>query len=158
MTQATKKVTEIVSVRNFNIVLVSLLPTEYDGHELDKYWDGDVGRADVGKKQEDRLGEQLVAVLHGGEDNHIEDGNDDGDDDDDGEEEGDDDDDDDNVATLMVARTITLRTVARKPKDISTRTYNPPAVTCVVEEGILNSICRDFCKKRLIILGYCNEW
>ena len=87
MTQATKKITEIVSVRNFNIVLVSLLPTEYDGHELDKYWDGDVGRADVGQKQEDRLGEQLVAVLHGGEDNHIEDGNDDGDDDDDDEDD-----------------------------------------------------------------------
>ena len=72
MTQATKKVTEIVWVRDVNIVHVSLLPAEYDGHELDKYWDGDVGRADVGQKQEDRLGEQLVAVLHGGEDNHVE--------------------------------------------------------------------------------------
>ena len=48
-----------------------MLPAEYDGHELDKYRDGDVGRADVGQKQEDRLGEQLVAVLHGGEDNHV---------------------------------------------------------------------------------------
>ena len=76
MTQATKKVTEIISVRDVDIVYVSLLPAEYDGHELDKYRDGDVGRADVGQKQEDRLGEQLVAVLHGGEDNHVEDGDD----------------------------------------------------------------------------------
>ena len=128
--------------------VVILLPAEYDGHELDKYRDGDVGRADVGQKQEDRLGEQLVAVLHGGEDNHVEDGDDDGEDD---EEVGDD---DDNVATLMVARTITLRTVARKPKDISTRTYNPPAVTCVVEEGILNSHCKDFCKKLTHHFGF----
>ena len=90
MTHATKKITEIVSVKDVNIGYFSLLPAEYDGHELDKYRDGDVGRADVGQKQEDRLGEQLVAVLHGGEDNHIEDGNDDGDDDDDDEEEGDD--------------------------------------------------------------------
>ena len=85
MTQATKRVTETVSVRDVNIGYVSLLPAEYDGHELDKYWDGDVGRADVGQKQEDRLGEQLVAVLNGGEDNYVEDGDDDkevGDDDD----------------------------------------------------------------------------
>ena len=135
MTQTTKRVTEIVSVRDINIVYINLLPAEYDGHELDKYRDGDVGRADVGQKQEDRLGEQLVAVLHGGEDNHVEEVYD--------EEVGDD---DDNVATLMVARTITLRTVARKPKDISTRTYNPPAVTCVVVEGILISHCKYFCK------------
>ena len=43
----------------------------------------------------------------------------------------------------MVARTITLRTVARKPNDISTRTYNPPAVTCVVvllREGFLSRL------------------
>ena len=53
-----------------------MLPAEYDGHELDKYRDGDVGRADVGQKQEDRLGEQLVAVLHGGEHNYVEDGDD----------------------------------------------------------------------------------
>ena len=76
MTQATKKITEIVSVKDVNIGYFSLLPAEYDGHELDKYRDGDVGRADVGQKQEDRLGEQLVAVLHGGEDNHVEDGDD----------------------------------------------------------------------------------
>ena len=76
MTQATKKITEIVSVKDVNIGYFSLLPAEYDGHELDKYWDGDVGRADVGQKQEDRLGEQLVAVLHGGDDNHVEDGDD----------------------------------------------------------------------------------
>ena len=52
-----QKVTEIISVRDVYIGYVSLLPAEYDGHELDKYRDGDVGRADVGQKQEDRLGE-----------------------------------------------------------------------------------------------------
>ena len=56
------------------IVVLIVLPTEDDRHKLDKDGDSDVCRADVGDQEVGRLGEQAVAVLDGGQDDHVEDG------------------------------------------------------------------------------------
>ena len=55
-------------------MVLIVLPTEDDRHKLDKDGDSDVCRADVGDQEVGRLREQTVAVLDGGQDDHVEDG------------------------------------------------------------------------------------
>ena len=66
-------VTNMINIVNM-VVVARVLPTKDDRHELDKDGDSDVCRADVGHQEVGRLGKQAVAVLDGGQDDHVEDG------------------------------------------------------------------------------------